>query len=232
MTIDNSGRVTPRQLKRLKKQGLQKPQTTDAVEQLCKTLRFRSKTPKIVDLTGENEEEGGSKQRMPDTLLERAIRCKKEEKDLYTYYFLRDKKDQATIIFCNSITCVRRLTSLLSFLRMPNQWPLHSKMQQRQRLKNLDRFKNAVQKCDSGTSGGDGAILVCTDVAARGLDIPNVQNVLHYQCPFNAEVYIHRCGRTARIGRDGEVLALLSPEDEKSFKGIRKVVLGHSEEKL
>jgi len=52
---------------------------------------------------------------------------------------------------------------------------------------------------------------------ARGLDIPNVQNVLHYQCPFNAEVYIHRCGRTARIGRDGEVLALLAPEDKGAW---------------
>ena len=111
---------------------------------------------------------------MPDTLTERAIRCKKEEKDLYTYYFLRENKDQPTIIFCNSITCVRRLTSLLSFLKVQNQWPLHSKMQQRQRLKNLDRFKTAVSKCEAGTSGGDGAILVCTDVAARGLDIPYV----------------------------------------------------------
>lgn len=105
-------------------------------------------------------------------------------------------------------------------------------MQQRQRLKNLDRFKTAVAKCESGLSGGDGAILVCTDVAARGLDIPYVSNVLHYQCPFNAEVYIHRCGRTARIGREGQVLALLSPDDEKSFKAIRKVVLGATEERL
>jgi superfamily II DNA/RNA helicase len=105
-------------------------------------------------------------------------------------------------------------------------------MQQRQRLKNLDRFKNAVQKCETGVSGGDGAILVCTDVAARGLDIPNVHNVLHYQCPFNAEVYIHRCGRTARIGREGQVLALLSEEDEKQFRTIRKIVVGKTEERL
>ena len=61
------------------------------------------------------------------------------------------------------------------------------------------------------------AILVCTDVAARGLDIPNVQNVLHYQSPFNAEIYVHRSGRTARIGRSGESLALLAPEDEKNY---------------
>lgn len=103
-------------------------------------------------------------------------------------------------------------------------------MQQRQRLKNLDRFKTAVAACEYGST--QGAILVCTDVAARGLDIPFVNRVLHYQSPFNAEVYIHRCGRTARIGREGEVLALLSPEDEKSFKGIRKVVLGGQPERL
>jgi len=51
-------------------------------------------------------------------------------------------------------------------------------------------------------------------VAARGLDIPNVNNVVHYQCPFNAEIYVHRCGRTARIGKSGNSLALLSPEEK------------------
>jgi ATP-dependent RNA helicase DDX24/MAK5 len=68
------------------------------------------------------------------------------------------------------------------------------------------------------------AVLVCTDVAARGLDIPFVQNVVHYQCPYNAEIYIHRSGRTARIGREGESLALLGPEDEKNFKIIGKTL--------
>jgi superfamily II DNA/RNA helicase len=71
-------------------------------------------------------------------------------------------------------------------------------------LKNLDKFKRGVNAIESsGDVGNDSAILVCTDVAARGLDIPFVSNVVHYQCPFNAEIYIHRCGRTARIGRKG-----------------------------
>lgn len=52
------------------------------------------------------------------------------------------------------------------------------------------------------------------------MDIPNVQNVIHYQSPFNAEIYVHRCGRTARIGRSGESLALIGPEDELNFKQI------------
>lgn len=77
-----------------------------------------------------------------------------------------------------------------------------------------------MQKIDVGESltMKDSAIMVCTDVAARGLDIPNVQNVLHYQSPFNAEIYVHRSGRTARIGMPGEALALLAPEDEKTFR--------------
>ena len=61
----------------MKKQGIEAPKTIDTVELLCKTLRFRSKTPKVVDLTGEGDEEGGNNKRMPDTLTERAIRCKK-----------------------------------------------------------------------------------------------------------------------------------------------------------
>ena len=171
---------------------------------------------------------------MPDTLIEKVVRCKKEEKDLYMFYYLSSKIGESSIIFCNSITCTKRVSSILDFMKIKNQI-LHSKMQQRQRLKNLDRFKAAVQKIESkpvelGDASKDKknddepAILVCTDVAARGLDIPNVQNVLHYQSPFNAEIYVHRSGRTARIGRSGESLALLAPEDEKNYQIICKVL--------
>ena len=82
----------------------------------------------------------------------------------------------------------------------------------------MDRFKRAVNDIEAGSK--ESAILVCTDVAARGLDVPFVSNVLHYQCPFNAEIYVHRCGRTARIGRKGQSLALLAPDDNKAFKSI------------
>ena len=73
-----------------------------------------------------------------------------------------------------------------------NAISLHSEMQQRQRLKKLDKFKSRKVN-----------ILVCTDVAARGLDIPLVENVVHYQIPKNIDTYIHRSGRTARIGHEG-----------------------------
>lgn len=106
------------------------------------------------------------------------VRCKLDEKDLYLYYYLQEKRGQSVIIFCNAITATRRLNSLLDFLKIKNQC-LHSKMQQKQRLKSLDRFKKAVNNIEAGIPD-QSAILVCTDVAARGLDIPFVSNVVHY----------------------------------------------------
>jgi ATP-dependent RNA helicase DDX24/MAK5 len=87
MTIDKQGRVTPRGVekeKRLnakaKEKGEKRPESVSTVDQLCKTLKFRSKNPKVIDLTEE--------QRMPDTLNEYAVRCSRDEKDLYVYYYL------------------------------------------------------------------------------------------------------------------------------------------------
>lgn len=68
------------------------------------------------------------------------------------------------------------------------------------------------------------ALLICTDVAARGIDIPNVKTVINYQMPVNAETYVHWCGRTARIGKSGTSYSLLSPDDEKNFRTIYRVL--------
>lgn len=129
LTIDKQGRITPRGVekdKRLKikakEKGIKLEETVSTIDQLCKVLKFRSRNPKVIDLTEE--------QRMPDTLNEYAIRCKKEEKDLYMYYFLSQHKGESSVIFCNSITCTKRVSNVLDFLKMKNQC-LHSKMQQR-----------------------------------------------------------------------------------------------------
>lgn len=153
MTIDKQGRITPRSAKKDKKKklrakslpskrknGVDAEQDLNTIEELCRVLKFRSKNPKIIDLTEE--------ERMPDTLVEKAVRCAVEEKDLYLYYYLQRKAGQSAIIFCNSITCVKRASSILDFLKVKN-YALHSKMQQKQRLKSLDRFKAAVQKIEN-----------------------------------------------------------------------------------
>lgn len=81
LTIDPNGRITPKKAKKQKKTAYNKQEATNTLEQLCSTLRFRSKNPKVIDLTEE--------ERMPETLQEFALKCEQKEKDLYVYYFLK-----------------------------------------------------------------------------------------------------------------------------------------------
>lgn len=83
--------------------------------------------------------------------------------------------------------------------------PLHSQMPQKARLRSVERF--------TGTNQGQSSILVATDVAARGLDIPNVDLIVHYHVPRAADVYVHRSGRTARADKTGLSILLCSPEE-------------------
>lgn len=214
LTLDAKGRIRPtkKNKKNIKRENF------DALEEICKKLKFKQKKPKVINLTDQLK--------LPAKLVETYHRCRNEDKDLYTFYFLQTHKNESSIIFVNSITCIKRLSSMLKILQI-NHSILHSKMQQRARLKNLDRFKKNVEALNDPESPKDTSpILVCTDVAARGLDIPNVKNVVHYQMPENAEVYTHRCGRTARIGKEGLAFSLFAPEDEKKFKLIYKVLKG------
>ncbi|KAL0376854.1 UNVERIFIED_CONTAM: DEAD-box ATP-dependent RNA helicase 13 [Sesamum calycinum] len=139
-----------------------------------------------------------------------SCRCREEEKDAYLYYLLSVHGQGRTIVFCTSIAALRRISSLLRILSI-NAWTLHSEMQQRARLKSVDHFR-----------ANEHGTLVATDAAARGLDIPGVRTVVHYQLPHSAEVYVHRCGRTARASTDGCSIALISPNDASKFAALCK----------
>ncbi|KAK7865654.1 hypothetical protein R5R35_006911 [Gryllus longicercus] len=152
--------------------------------------------PKVVDITHEKGTAG--------TLSEARIICSLTEKDQYLYYFLL-RHSGRTLVFCNSITCVRRLAQILEILKC-NPYPIHANMQQRQRLKNLERFRD--DPC---------GLLLATDVAARGLDIPNVQHVIHYQVPRTVESYVHRSGRTARAQKEGITVLIMEPEEAPAY---------------
>jgi ATP-dependent RNA helicase DDX24/MAK5 len=135
-----------------------------------------------------------------------------ELQDLYLYYFLL-RYPGRTLIFLNSIDGIRRLQPILSNLRVAS-FPLHSHLQQRQRLKNLDHFRSA------NISNGRSAVLLATDVAARGLDIPAVDHVIHYQIPRSADTYVHRSGRTGRAGKPGVSLAMAEPAEKKLINQV------------
>lgn len=135
---------------------------------LDKLLAFVGVRPKakVVDLTA------AAKDIKPATLSEMKLHCSSiEHKDYHLFYFLRQHPGR-TLVFCNSINSVRRLTSVFTLLQM-HPMPLHAQMHQKQRLKHLEKFSSAAS-----------ALLIASDVAARGLDIPHIQNVVHYQVYF------------------------------------------------
>lgn len=114
-----------------------------------------------------------------------------------------------TLVFTNSISAVRRLTPFLCNLSL-SALPLHSQMVQKSRLRSVERF-----------SASESAILVATDVAARGLDIDGVQLVIHYHVPRAADMYVHRSGRTARAEDEGKSVLLCAAEE---VNGVRRLV--------
>ena len=90
---------------------------------------------------------------------------------------------------------------------------LHGDLDQRARMAALDAFRNgAVQ------------LLVCSDVAARGLDIPDVSHVINYDAPHHAEDYVHRIGRTGRAGKAGVAITLATRLDAKNIDAIEKLI--------
>ncbi|XP_006879266.1 PREDICTED: ATP-dependent RNA helicase DDX24 [Elephantulus edwardii] len=186
----------------LHKKHTKKIDKTAKLDLLMQKIGMRSK-PKVIDLT-RNEA-------TVETLTETKIHCETDDKDLYLYYFLLQYPGR-TLVFANSISCIKRLSGLLKVLDiMPLS--LHACMHQKQRLKNLEQFAR-LKDC----------VLLATDVAARGLDIPEVQHVIHYQVPRTSEIYVHRSGRTARATNEGLSLMLIGPDDVINFKKIYKTL--------
>ncbi|XP_055310394.1 ATP-dependent RNA helicase DDX24 [Sitodiplosis mosellana] len=164
---------------------------------------FDISQPKIIDIT-QTESSVGKGSGIATKLTECRISCSHDQKDLYLYYFLQ-KHPGRTIVFCNSIDCVRRLAKLFKILEC-SPVALHAKMAQRARLKSLESF----------TTNPTG-LLIATDVAARGLDIPNVEHVIHYQVPRTSENYIHRSGRTARGNKEGITVLFMEPKEVNEY---------------
>jgi superfamily II DNA/RNA helicase len=116
------------------------------------------------------------------------------------------------IIFCNRKRDVAILHKSLQKHGF-NAGVLHGDMDQRARTASLDAFK----------SGGV-ELIVCSDVAARGLDIPDVSHVFNFDVPSHAEDYVHRIGRTGRAGKTGIALSIVTPADQKYVVEIERLI--------
>ena len=116
------------------------------------------------------------------------------------------------IIFCNrkrDVQVVYRSLQRHGF----SVGALHGDMDQRMRMAALDAFR-----------AGQVQLIVCSDVAARGLDIPDVSHVINYDAPHHAEDYVHRIGRTGRAGKAGVAITIVTPADQKAIAAIEKLI--------
>ncbi len=124
---------------------------------------------------------------------------------------LRSEEIASALIFCNRKRDVALLHKSLERHGF-NAKALHGDMSQPARTETLDQFR-----------AGKAQLLVCSDVAARGLDIPAVSHVFNFDVPIHAEDYVHRIGRTGRAGRSGKAFTLATPADSKFLASIRHI---------
>src|SRR5215469_10897910 len=125
---------------------------------------------------------------------------------------IRSEDVKNALIFCNRKKDVDILYKSLTKHGF-DAAALHGDMSQPKRTETLERFKRSEIR-----------LLVCSDVAARGLDIQGLSHVFNFDVPYHAEDYVHRIGRTGRAGREGRSFTLAAPDDGKNVSAIQKLI--------
>ncbi|HKT36303.1 MAG TPA: DEAD/DEAH box helicase [Nitrospira sp.] len=118
---------------------------------------------------------------------------------------------RSALVFCRTRLEVDEVTLMLNS-RGHRAEAIHGGMSQVQRDRVMQAFRT-----------GQTQLLVATDVAARGLDIPHVSHVINYDLPSSAEVYVHRIGRTGRAGREGAAITILDPREQRLLRSIEQL---------
>lgn len=143
----------------------------------------------------------------PSKLEQVYYKCDSSMKLGLLIHLLVNDKPNSAIVFCST----RLSTELIArnlYKKGIDTKIIHGGLEQKKRMNVLKAFHK------------EGGILVCTDVAARGLDIKDVENIYNYDLPKKPEDYIHRIGRTARAGKTGKATTILSPRDHEIFEQI------------
>ena len=146
------------------------------------------------------------------TVEQRFYAAQDDDKRRVIRKVLADRGIKQAFIFVNSKLGCGRLARSLEREGLKTA-ALHGDKSQDERLKALEAFKQ-----------GEVDLLVCTDVAARGLDIKDVPAVFNFDVPYNAEDYVHRIGRTGRAGASGLAVTLVSPSDTRLVADIEKLI--------
>ncbi|XP_034916534.1 DEAD-box ATP-dependent RNA helicase 10 [Populus alba] len=156
--------------------------------------------------------EVASKYSVVETLRQQLLFCPAKYKECYLVHTLTLKSGASTMVFTRTCDATHFLALVLRNLGL-RAIPINGHMSQSKRLGALNKFK-----------AGECNILICTDVASRGLDIPSVDMVVNYDIPTNSKDYIHRVGRTARAGRSGLAISLVNQNEIGWFKQIENLI--------
>ncbi|KAF3784256.1 DEAD-box ATP-dependent RNA helicase 10 [Nymphaea thermarum] len=156
--------------------------------------------------------EASSKYSTVDTLKQQYHLVPAKYKDTYLVYILTEMTGSSSMVFTRTCESTQLLSLILRNLGL-KAIPISGQMSQPKRLGALNKFK-----------AGECNILICTDVASRGLDIPSVDMVINYNIPSNSKDYIHRVGRTARAGRTGIAISLVDQYEVEWYLQIEKLI--------
>lgn len=147
-----------------------------------------------------------------ESIAQEVIHCERTDKRAALRAILETQEIKNAIIFCNR---KRDVDILERSLRKHgySTAALHGDLDQGTRTKTLERFKS-----------GEVRLLVASDVAARGLDIPAVSHIFNFDVPGHPEDYVHRIGRTGRAGLSGHAYTIVAPDDRKSLKAVEALL--------
>ncbi len=148
----------------------------------------------------------------PDKIKQTVAFVEKKQKPATLLKFLQDAGGERHLVFCRTKRGADRVVLYLKKANI-NALAIHGNKSQNARERALAQFSSKRPP-----------VLVATDVAARGLHMPNVSHVINYDLPETPEIYVHRIGRTARAGAEGESLSLCSVDERPYLKRIERLI--------
>lgn len=189
------------------------------------TALFSATMPKpILEITNQFQHDAkmvkvAAKELTIPLVSQRYYRVKNQDKDAATLRLLEYYQPKLSLIFCNTKKKVDEVAELLKQQGYQAEG-LHGDMSQHQRDVAMNRFRN-----------GSTNILIATDVAARGIDVDDVEAVINYDIPQDNEYYVHRIGRTGRAGRKGRSFTLVNSREMYRIREIERICHTTIEEK-
>ena len=183
---------------------------------------------------------------VPEGLTERMVECTAEQKPLVVLALLLDEEKNwkgcmsgerdtervnLSIVFTSSVDSTHRLARLLQLLWEVGGYGHSSAIAEFSSSISAKQRAAILRRCRSSDSSQRVSVLVCSDGMSRGMDLPSVSAVINYDVPAFAKTYVHRCGRTARAGREGKAICILKGGQVSKFNKMRSLVGGGSVEK-